>query len=70
MGEEQRKTTLLPTKTRADRQKELQALLQIPDGMDYLVHIYQANCGRHAGAAPPAGPDMIQAILAEEFPES
>lgn len=57
-----------PTKSRAERHRELVALLQSAAGRDIVMHLFAEYTGILSGKCAPAGVPVIQSILDFEYP--
>jgi hypothetical protein len=54
---------------REQREAELREMLATPDGKDALLATLKGHMGLPAGAQPPAGTLLVDAILNYEFPQ-
>ena len=57
-----------PEKTRAERQRELIALLRTPAGREVIEYYFGKYTGIAEGDCPPAGLLMVQTVLNQEYP--
>ena len=64
----QRERTVFHKKAREERKRELQQLLQVPNGLDLLTLIYKVSFTVRPGKPPPPGPVMVARILSIEYP--
>jgi hypothetical protein len=55
-------------KTRAEREKELRRLLNVPGGREKIYELLYKLLELPPGAMPPAGTPVIQTILDKEYP--
>jgi hypothetical protein len=69
MGKDQPETAVYAKKPRADRKRELEALLEVPDGIKLLAHLYKAHFRVPPGSDPPAGTIMVARLLSLEYPD-
>ena len=60
-------TTIFHKKTREERKQELQELLLIPEGLEFLTHIYKAYFSLPAGKPHPSATIMIARIVSKEY---
>jgi len=68
-GEEYRGTGCAdPAKTRAEREKELQALLETAAGKQVVEYYFGKYTGASERGCPPAGLLMVQTLLNREYP--
>jgi len=68
-GEEYRGTGCAdPAKTRAEREKELQAMLETAAGKQVIEYYFRKYTGASERGCPPAGLLMVQTILNREYP--
>jgi hypothetical protein len=59
-----------PTKTRAERARQLAELLETPAGREIIVYYFGRYTGTREAACPPAGLLMIQTVLRHEYPST
>ena len=61
---------IVKTKSRAEREKELQQLAKAPGGRLKIIGLYRDVLKLQLGETIPAGLPMIQVILEKEYPDS
>jgi hypothetical protein len=68
VGNDQGRSTLLKDRTKEQRERELQELLETRTGRIQVWNLFARYHGCAEGRLPPGGPVLIQVILAYEFP--
>jgi hypothetical protein len=59
-----------PTKTRAERARQLGEMLETPAGREVIVYYFGKYTRTRTAVCPPAGLLMIQTVLRHEYPST